>query len=39
MLGAMDATEDRVAVLHAMPDNPYPAMWADRRERLDCALK
>jgi hypothetical protein len=37
MLGAMDATEDRVAVLHAMPDNPY--RWADRRERLDCALK
>jgi hypothetical protein len=33
MLGAMDAAEDRVAVLHAVADDAHAAMRADRRER------
>jgi len=37
MLGAMDAAEDGVGVLHAMADDPAAAMRADWRERGDGA--
>jgi len=37
MLGAMDAAEDGVGVLHAMADDAAVAMRADGRERLDRA--
>jgi len=39
MLGAMDAAEDRVAVLHAMSDDAVAAIGAHWRERLDRAFK
>ena len=39
MLGAMDAAEDCIAVLHAVPDDAASAMRAHRRERLDGALE
>jgi hypothetical protein len=38
MLGAMDAAEDRVAVLHAMSNNAVAAIGAHWRERLDRAF-
>ena len=39
MLGAMDAAEDGVGVLHAMADDAAAAMRADRRERGDGAFE
>src|SRR6478752_4532875 len=39
MLGAMDAAIDGVAVLHAVADDAYAAMRADRRERGDGAFE
>jgi hypothetical protein len=35
----MDATEDLSVRFDAMPDYPAVAMWAHRRERVDCALE
>ena len=35
----MDATEDLAALLHAMSDDPAVAVRANRRKRVDRALK
>jgi hypothetical protein len=35
----MDATEDFAALLHTVTNNPAVAVRANRRERVDCALK
>ena len=39
MLGAMDAAEDGVGMLHAVPDDAAAAMRADGRERGDGAFE
>jgi hypothetical protein len=35
----MDAAEDFSALLHAVPDNPAVAVWANWRERMNRALE
>ncbi len=35
----MDAAEDFAALLHAVPNNPAVAVWANWRERMNRALE
>jgi hypothetical protein len=35
----MDATEDLSIGFHAVAHHPAVAVWANRRERMDCALE
>jgi hypothetical protein len=35
----MDATEDLSVGFHTVTDDPAVAVWADRRQRVDCAFE
>ena len=35
----MNAAIDLSVGCHAMPDDPAVAVWADRRQRVDCAFE
>jgi hypothetical protein len=35
----MNAAIDLPIGFHTVPDDPAAAVWADRRQRVDCALE